>query len=197
MTKPVDDELALRLLARCAQQDERALTELHGLLARRIYAFAFNRVRDASLAETVVVDTLYEIWKSALKFRGESKVSTWALGIARYKLLEQSRRTGPEHEDIENYAETMPSDLESGEQCLSRWQEEQVVHRCLETLSAAHRECMQLVYFEGLGLADVAAIQNVPENTVKTRLFHARKGMRSCVERNDGRGDAGTEGSST
>jgi RNA polymerase sigma-70 factor, ECF subfamily len=49
-------------------------------------------------------------------------------------------------------------------------------------LSAAHRECMQLVYFEGLGLAEVASIQNVPENTVKTRLFHARKLMRSCVE---------------
>jgi RNA polymerase sigma-70 factor, ECF subfamily len=182
MTKPVDDDLVRRLLARCTQQDEQALDDLHGLLARSIYAFAFNRVRDPTLAETVVTDTLYEVWKSAAKFRGESKALTWVLGISRYKLLELRREMGPDHEDIENYVETLPGELEDGEQRLSRWQEEQLVHRCMTTLSAAHRECMQLVYFECLSLAEVARIQNVPENTVKTRLFHARKLMRQCVE---------------
>ena len=182
MTKPVDDDLARSLLTRCAEQDEQALEELHGLLARRIYAFAFNRLRDPSLAETVLLDTLYEVWKSAAKFKGQSRVSTWVLGICRYKVLELRREIGPDHDDIESYAETMPSELENAEERLSRWQEEQVVHRCMTTLSAAHRECMQLVYFEGLSLAEIASIQNVPENTVKTRLFHARKLMRNCVE---------------
>ncbi|MFM8900731.1 MAG: RNA polymerase sigma factor [Burkholderiales bacterium] len=182
MTKPIDDELAHGLLMRCAKQDEQALGELHALLARRVYAFAFNRLRDPTLAETVVIDTLYEVWKSAAKFRGDSKVSTWVLGICRYKILELRREIGPDHDDIESYSETMPSELENAEERLSRWQEEQAVHRCMTTLSAAHRECMQLVYFEGLSLVEIAHIQNVPENTVKTRLFHARKLMRHCVE---------------
>jgi RNA polymerase sigma-70 factor (ECF subfamily) len=182
MIQPVDDALARRLLQRCAQKDERALKDFHRLMAPRIYAFASHRLRDASMAETVVVDTLYEVWKSADRFRGESKVSTWVLGIARHMMLQLARQADPEHEDIDDHADELPGVYADGATALSRWQEEQVVRGCMNTLSAAHRECMQLVYFEGLGLADVAAVQQVPENTVKTRLFHARKNMRACVE---------------
>jgi RNA polymerase sigma-70 factor (ECF subfamily) len=182
MMQPVDDVLAQRLLKRCAEKDERALKDLHRVMAPRIHAFAFHRLRDASAAETVVVDTLYEVWKCAAKFRGESRVSTWVLGIARHKIFALARQSGPEHDDIDDHAESLPGTEPDGATALSRWQEEQVVHACMHTLSAAHRECLQLVYFEGLGLADVAAIQRVPENTVKTRLFHARKSMRACVE---------------
>jgi RNA polymerase sigma-70 factor, ECF subfamily len=182
MIQPIDDTLARRLLQRCAQKDERALKDLHRLMAPRIYAFVSHRLRDSSAAETVVVDTLYEVWKSAARFRGESKVSTWVLGIARNMMLTQARQAGPEHEDIDELADVLPSLCADGATALSLWQEKQVVHSCMNALSAAHRECMQLVYFEGLGLADVAAVQQVPENTVKTRLFHARKSMRACVE---------------
>ena len=49
-------------------------------------------------------------------------------------------------------------------------------------LSAEHRECVHLVFYEGLGLADVAALQGCPENTVKTRLFHARKKLTNCLK---------------
>ena len=183
MIQPVDDVLARRLLKRCAEKDERALKDFHRLLAPRIYAFAFHRLRDATAAETVVVDTLYEVWKDAAKFRGESAVSTWVLGIAKHKSFALARKFEPEHDDIDDHADTLPGTYADGATALSRWQEEQVVHRCMHTLSAAHRECMQLVYFEGMGLADVALVQQVPENTVKTRLFHARKSMRTCVER--------------
>ena len=186
MTKPVDDALARSLLNLCARQDERALADLHRLLAPRIYAFAFHRLRDEVAAQTVVVDTLYEVWKSAAKFRGDSLVSTWILGIAKYKLMALWRQASPEHEDIMDYEDILPSDAEDGAAALSRWQQEQIVRVCMNELSAAHRECMQLVYFEGLGLAEVASVQQIPENTVKTRLFHARKNMRTCVEKNGG-----------
>lgn len=183
MTKPVDDVLARGLLGDCARQEERALAQLHRMMAPRIYAFAFHRLRSEEAAQTVVIDTMFEVWKNAAKFRGESLVSTWILGIANFKVKAQWRQTAPEHEDIVDYEDVLPSDVEDGAQALSRWQEAQVVRACMNELSAAHRECMQLVYFEGMGLAEVAAVQQVPENTVKTRLFHARKSMRSCVER--------------
>ncbi len=186
MTQPIDDVQARDLLQRCAQKDEQALKDLHALMARRIYAFAFHRFRDEVTAETVVVDTLFEVWNSAAKFRGESQASTWILGIARYKLLALWRQRSPSHDDIDDHAETLPSDLDDAETTLSRWQQSRLVQQCMSGLSAAHRECLQLVYFEGLGLAEVAAIQQVPENTVKTRMFHARKNMRSCVEQNGG-----------
>jgi RNA polymerase sigma-70 factor (ECF subfamily) len=184
--QPVDDELAQRLLTRCAAQDQRALRDLHRLLAPRIFGFAIHRLRDATAAESIVVDTLYEVWKSASKFRAESKVSTWVLGIARYKILAMARQAPPAHEDIEDHSDFLHGTYDDGPTALGRWQEGQIVRGCLGALSAAHRECIQLVYFDGMGLAEVAAIQQVPENTVKTRLFHARKCMRACVERHLG-----------
>jgi RNA polymerase sigma-70 factor (ECF subfamily) len=49
-------------------------------------------------------------------------------------------------------------------------------------LSDEHRECLHLVFFEGMGLAEVAEIQNCPEGTVKTRLFHARQKIKNCLQ---------------
>jgi RNA polymerase sigma-70 factor, ECF subfamily len=182
MQNSIDNDLALRLLQQCAQEDQGALEQLHKLFCKRIYAFAFNRLRDDEQARTVVIDTMFEVWRSAGKFRAESLVSTWILGIARFKGLKLLESSGVQHEDIEDHAETLISNLEDGEAALSRWQETRQVHRCMETLSPAHRECLQLVYVEGLALAEVAEVQRVPENTVKTRLFHARKNMKECVE---------------
>lgn len=189
MTKPVDDDLARRLLASCAQGDERALADLHRMLAPRIYSFVFHRLRDETKAQSVVFETMYEVWRNAAKFRHESLVSTWILGIARFKSLAQLRQSPDDHEDISDHEEALVGDAETGEQAVERWQQEQIVHRCMNDLSAEHRQCLQLVYFESLGVADVAAVQGVPEGTVKTRLFHARKKMRACVEEHNG-GDA-------
>ncbi len=81
-----DDEVH-RLLGRLAERDERALRELHELFARRIYLFAVSRLRDEDAAQTVMIDTLFEVWKHPDRFRGESRFSTWLLGIAKYKVL--------------------------------------------------------------------------------------------------------------
>jgi RNA polymerase sigma-70 factor (ECF subfamily) len=188
MTEPIEDHVVQSLLKRCASHDETALKELHRLMAPRIYAFVFHRLRSEGDARDIVVDTLYEAWKCADKFRGESQVSTWLLGIAKYKMMAHWRKASaaPDHDDIEDHAETLPSDLEDGEQALSRWQEELRVKMCMSELSPAHRECLQLVYLEGMDLSEVAAVQQVPKGTVQSRLFHARKGMRLCMQRDEG-----------
>lgn len=185
MQPPLDDARARQLLQACAMGDQKALVELHRMLARRIHAFAWQRLRSAEDAQTVVIDTLHEVWKSAARFRGESLVSTWVLGIARFKamaLRRQNLAAEAESEDIDDYAETLASDAEDGEAALARWQQAQQLQRCMGLLTPAHRECLQLVYYEGLGVAEVAQVQQVPQGTVKTRLFHARRQMRECVE---------------
>lgn len=188
MNDPIDDQLARSLLNRCAQQDHDALTALHRLVARRIHAFVLPRLRDEDAAREVVSDTLHEAWKCAGKFRGDSLVSTWIFGIARNRMLAHWRQSSREHayDDIDDHAETLPSGLDDGEQALSRWQDRQIVNACLGELSPAHRECMQLVYLEGMSLSEVAAVQQVPKGTVQSRLFHARNSMRLCVQRSTG-----------
>lgn len=168
------------LLQRIAQRDEKALRELHKCFGRRIYAFALNRLHDPDGSEAIVSDTLYEVWKYPTRFRGESKFSTWLLGIARYKLLTQLRSRTPQHEELD---ERMPTeDLGSFELLAEKERRKGVLH-CMEKLSDAHRECLHLVFYEGMSLAEIAQIQNCPENTVKTRLFHARLKIKNCLER--------------
>lgn len=176
----LSNEQAQGLLRRMAQRDEKALRELQRYLGRRIYAFALNRLHDPDEAEAVVGDTLYEIWKNPGRFRGESRFSTWVLGIARYKILTLLRSRRPDHEELD---EQMPAgDLGSFEIVAAQERREAVL-QCMERLSEIHRECLHLVFYEELSLGEVAQIQGCPENTVKTRLFHARLKIKSCLER--------------
>lgn len=171
------------LLGRMAGQDERALRELHQLFARRIYLFAVARLRDDDAAQTVMIDTLFEVWKHPDRFRGESRFSTWLLGIAKYKVLTALRSRDQPHEDIDDYAEVIADPGAGIVEQLEDNQRGRLLQDCIDKLNQAQRECVQLVFLEGMALAEIASVQKVPEGTVKTRLFHGRKNLKECVER--------------
>lgn len=180
---PMSETQVRVMLQRIVAQDQGALAELQAEFGRRIYAFALSRLRDPDESETVVVDTLYEVWKHADRFRGESQFSTWLLGIAKNKVL-MTLRSRRDRE--ESYEEEVHGDLQADE---SLGQYEKVegaqlarfVARCMERLSEVHREALQLVFYEDMSIAEVAGLQACPEGTVKTRLFHARKGLKDCL----------------
>jgi RNA polymerase sigma-70 factor (ECF subfamily) len=174
-----DNEVKV-LLNRIATKDEKAFVELHKQYARSIFAFALNRLHDRDEAENVVSDTLYEIWRQPLRFRGESRFTTWLLGIARYKILDLLRGRDETQEELD---EEMPSGDLGAFDILAAKQRHVGVRRCMERLQDVHRESLHLVFYEGYSLDEVAALQQCPENTVKTRLFHARKKIKSCLER--------------
>ena len=171
------------LLARLGRQDESALRELHQAYAKRIYAFALNRLHDEQEAETVMVDVLYEVWKHPDRFRGESKFSTWLLGIAKFKLLMliRARRTDTQ-ELTDEIAETTEDEGMGVFDTVLNNQHRQHIGGCLETLPDVQRESLVLTFYEGWTVAEIAEFQACPEGTAKTRLFHARKNMKGCLE---------------
>lgn len=178
------DDQVHAILGRIAAGDERAVFELHKAYARRVHAFVLQRCSDDDVAQTVVSEVFFEVWKKPAAFRGESRFSTWLLGVARHKMLCALRRRTESHEDIDDLADELESEWPAAEQLLDEAQTSAVMHRCLDRLSAAHRECLHLVYFEDCSLTDLAQLQQVPEGTVKTRLFHARRNLRECIELN-------------
>ncbi len=175
------NERVFALLQRLGKGDEAALRELYGAYSRTIYAFALQRLRDAAEAEEVVVDTMHEVWRHPDRFRGESKFSTWLLGIARFKLLSLIRSREPQHEEIGELEETLESGEEGAFEILAQKQRREGVRQCMDKLPDEQRECLHLVFYEGYGLAEVAEVQGCPENTVKTRLFHARQKLKNCL----------------
>jgi RNA polymerase sigma-70 factor (ECF subfamily) len=181
----MDNDEVLRLLERIGRADEAAFKTLYRAFSRRLYAYVLRQLGDPAQAEEIVADTLYEIWKQPAKFRGDSQFSTWLIGIARNKVLMafRSRRPDTLHEDIEEMAESIASEDDGAFEVLAKQQRQEGVLHCMGRLSDDHRECIHLVFYEGLSLSEVAQVQACPENTVKTRLFHARQKLKTCLQR--------------
>jgi RNA polymerase sigma-70 factor (ECF subfamily) len=180
----MDNDEVLRLLARIERADEAAFRELYRAFARRIYAYVLRHLGDPAQAEEIVSDTLYEVWKAPTRFRGDAQFSTWLIGIARNKILMafRSRKPDSRHVDIDDVAEVVAADDPSAFDVLAEQQRREGVRHCMDRLSDEHRECMHLVFYEGLSLAEIAQVQSCPEGTVKTRLFHARQKLKNCLK---------------
>jgi RNA polymerase sigma-70 factor, ECF subfamily len=180
----MDNDRVKVLLERMGKQDQVAFRELYRAFSRKVFAYALNKVGDSGRAEELLADTMIEIWRHPARFRGDSQFTTWLFGIARNKALMyyRAKRPDEDHADLEEVAETVATDTPDGFATLAAKQRQSGVKHCLGKLSDDHRECIHLVFFEGLSLAEVADVQRCPENTVKTRLFHARRKIKNCLQ---------------
>ena len=117
-------------------------------------------------------------------FDGLIATASTGVGIARNKVLMafRSRKPDQHHDDIDDVAETIAAEDPSAFDLLAQQQRHEGVRHCMDKLSSDHRECVHLVFYEGMSLAEVAAVQVCPENTVKTRLFHARQKLKNCLQ---------------
>src|SRR6516162_5600396 len=147
-----------RLVERAAAGDRLAMQILYARHHVRVYRFALRFVNDAAAAEDLTSEVFLEVWKHAGRFEGRSQVSTWLLSIARYKALAALRRRT--NHPLDNA----------------------VLRQCLTQLSPAHREIIDLVYYHEKSVAEVAEIIGAPQNTVKTRMFHARKRIAALLD---------------
>jgi RNA polymerase sigma-70 factor, ECF subfamily len=179
------DESELKAtLAAIAKGDQQAMIRFYKSFESRVYAFAMRRLSSPEEAEAVVVETMYEVWKVAKSFQGASRVETWLLGIAKYKSLDKLRARDLQTDDIEDYADSMADEAPGVEQLVYAKERAHILADCIGELPKDQSEALHLVYFEGSSVEEVSEIQAIPGGTVKTRLFHARKKLKDCLERN-------------
>jgi RNA polymerase sigma-70 factor (ECF subfamily) len=162
------------LVARIAGRDKRALQQLYARHHVRIYRFALRFLNDEAAAEDTVSEVFIDVWRQAERFEGRSQVTTWLLAIARNKALSILRRRSNEELDDE-VAEFIEDPSDNPEAAMLKSQRASVLQDCLTQLSPAHREIVDLVYYHEKSVEEVAEIISVPANTVKTRMFYARK----------------------
>jgi RNA polymerase sigma-70 factor, ECF subfamily len=162
------------LVAQIAQRDKRALQQLYSRHHVRIYRFALRFLNDEAAAEDTVSEVFIDVWRQAERFEGRSQVTTWLLAIARNKALSMLRRRSNEELDDE-VAEFIEDPSDNPEVAMLKSQRASVLQDCLTQLSPAHREIVDLVYYHEKSVEEVAEIISVPANTVKTRMFYARK----------------------
>jgi RNA polymerase sigma-70 factor (ECF subfamily) len=163
-----------QLLAAIARGDRRSFEQLYALYAPRVFRFAYRMIRDESKAEEVTNDVMLEVWKAAAQFGGRSSPSTWIFGIARHRTLNAVRGRTLHLTDIEEAAEVADA-TPSPEARVDGGRIGEQLQLALERLSVEHREVIELTFMEGKTYREIAAIARCPENTVKTRMFHAKK----------------------
>ena len=162
------------LIASIAQGDKQALQTLYGRHSVRVFRFALRFLNDESMAEDMVSEVFLDVWRQAARFEARSKVSTWLLAMVRNKALSVLRRRPAEELDDEA-AELIKDPSDDPEVTMQQKQQISMLQECLAGLSPAHREIIDLVYYHGKTIEEVVAIIGVPVNTVKTRMFYARK----------------------
>jgi RNA polymerase sigma-70 factor, ECF subfamily len=170
----VQDTSDETLVALIAGRDKRALQQLYSRHHVRIYRFALRFLNDEAAAEDTVSEVFIDVWRQAERFEGRSQVTTWLLAIARNKALSMLRRRSNEELDDE-VAEFIEDPSDNPEAAMFKSQRASVLQDCLTQLSPAHREIVDLVYYHEKSVEEVAEIISVPANTVKTRMFYARK----------------------
>jgi RNA polymerase sigma-70 factor (ECF subfamily) len=171
-----DDE-EVRLIARVCAGDRTAFEALYRLYHPRLARFLDRMTRRPGMVEELLNDTMLVVWRRAASYNGRSKVSTWVFGIAYRTALKALRQLDEavEDPDLEEPAGTADAEPEHH---LGRLQVHALLLRALEGLSAEHRAVVDLTYFHGLGYREIAEVVDCPVDTVKTRMFHARRRLR-------------------
>ena len=169
------------LIGRIATGDKVAMQVLFARHHVRVYRFVLRLVRDQTKAEDLISEAFLDVWRQAGKFEARSAVSTWLLAIARYKALSALRRR-PDEELDEETAAAIEDPGDDPETALEKKDKGEILRKCLTALSPEHREIIDLVYYHEKSVEEVAEIVKIPENTVKTRMFYARKRLSELLK---------------
>jgi RNA polymerase sigma-70 factor, ECF subfamily len=165
------DEALVRSIA---QGDKRAMQVLFARHNVRVYRFIARLLGDSAPAEDLVSEVFLDVWRKAHQFEGRSQASTWLLGIARYKALTHLRRRTIDHLD-EDAAQAIEDPGDSPYTVLEKKDVGILLRKALTQLSPAHREIIDLIYYHERSMEEVSEILQIPEATVRTRMFYARK----------------------
>ena len=169
-----DDRRERQLLERITHRDREAFDELFKVYHPRLFRFVFRMTASYRTADELVNDVLLVVWQSAHTFRGDAKVSTWIFGIAYRQALRRLRKR--------KYTTVPIDDITAEGYSNNRLEREDWVRRGIDRLPPKQRLAVMLVYFLGLTCEETAAATGSPVNTIKTRMFHARRKLREYLE---------------
>jgi RNA polymerase sigma-70 factor, ECF subfamily len=172
-----DDDAERDQLRRMAAGDRGALATLYRAYHRRLARFLSRLTRRADIVDEVINDSFWIVWQKAGSFRGDSRVSTWIMGIAYRCALKSLRQHGEDDAADAAWLDGPEASVDpNAEHELRDW-----LGKAMHFLSAEQRVVVELAYGAGHSMEDIAAIMQCPLGTVKARLFHARVKLRNLM----------------
>lgn len=187
-TRGAEDVENLQLLQRVAVKDKVAFEKLYARFCPQLSRYLSRLIRRPEMVEEVVNDTMFVVWEKADQFQGRSKVSTWVTGIAYLKGIKalDKLRTVPDQ-----HADSIDEDIEETTNLISKLGLQEWLVSGLEMISEDQRSVVELTYFFGYSYQEIAETMGCPVNTVKTRMFHARRRLAKLLPQLQEQNDVG------
>jgi RNA polymerase sigma-70 factor (ECF subfamily) len=171
----------INLINRIATGDKLAMQTLFARHRTFVYRWLLGFVSNETLAEDLLSEVFFDVWRQADRFEGRSSVSTWLISIARFKAL-SARRRQVDLELGEEIETSVADPADDPEAALQEKHRSELLRRALSRLSSEHRKIIDLVYYHEKSIAECAEILGIPAATVKTRMFYARKKLAELVK---------------
>jgi RNA polymerase sigma-70 factor (ECF subfamily) len=169
------------LVGRIAAGDQLAMRTLFCRHRIALYRWLLRLVGEEHLAEDLLSEVFLDVWRQAAAFEARASVSTWLLAIARYKALWARRRRRIDAELDDELVSTLKDPADDPELVLQKKNRAEVLRQSLARLLPEHREVIDLAYYHGKSIKEIAEITGVKEATVKTRMYYGRRNFAELV----------------
>lgn len=168
------------LIRAIAGKDRSAMAKLYDIYYPRLDRFLTGMVQDRELIMELINDVMMVVWQKAVSFHNKSLVSTWIFGIAYHKALDGIRKSRRYQEVLDEVPMMGPGDDSLNESIANR-----DLKTIMQVLTPEQQAVTKLTFEFGYSYPEIAEMLQIPVNTVKTRMFHARKLMQKSVTHGD------------
>jgi RNA polymerase sigma-70 factor (ECF subfamily) len=162
-----------RLLKKVVKKDKKAFEKLYELTSNKLFLYLYRWLQNRESAEDIHIEVYTIVWKNAERFQGKSKVTTWIFGIARNLALNELRKKYRETTSIYKPVKDENSSVD-----YDKFERKQYIQEALMKVSEKHREILDLVFFHEFNYSEIASLLEIPENTVKTRVYYAKAALK-------------------
>ncbi|MBO0342732.1 RNA polymerase sigma factor [Flagellimonas profundi] len=174
-----------QLISEIGKGNTRAFSDLVDSYKDLVFTLSIRMLGNREEAEEVSQDVFIKVYKSLPSFKGDSKLSTWMYRIAYNTCLDRIKKIKKKrmHTELEMVDQISYADLDTAFQKMVRTERSALIGKCLSRLSDEDAGVLTLFYLEEKNLQEMEKVTNLPINTLKVRLFRARKRLASIMEK--------------
>lgn len=173
-----------KLIEAISQGDTKAYAQLVNRYKDLVFTLALRMLKHREEAEEVAQDTFVKVFRSLNRFKGDSKFSTWIYKVTYNTCLDRIKKNKKHYNDVAIDAFTLNKlvTIDNALDNLIKEEKSVVIKQCINKLPEDSSALLTLFYFEELTLEEIAKIINIETNTVKVKLFRARKKLAVILE---------------
>lgn len=169
-----------KLFIEIAKGNEEAMRQFFMTYSDDVYRYLMSRCSDELIASDILNIVMMTVWNGTSKYEGRSKISTWLIGIARFKLIDHYRKESKHSYDEIN--DDMSGSYSDCGESLVQKQESTILKTCVDKLVDIQKEIVHLTFYSDMNYQEIAKVIECPVGTVKSRMYHARESMKQCIE---------------